>query len=90
MNGVIGNVWGMGKNLQVCFFIYLKVISKKKCQKYLLYTSLRAWPSELMTVFLKQFINVIAETHSQAAVRKVMASNILTFVGDLSPSMVVL
>ena len=32
MNGVIGNVWGAGKNfksLQVCFFTYLKVTSKQ-------------------------------------------------------------
>ena len=31
MNGVIGNVWGMGKNFKVCryaFLIYLKVPSK--------------------------------------------------------------
>ena len=32
MNGVIGNVWGMGKNFKVfryVFFIYLKVTSKQ-------------------------------------------------------------
>ena len=44
MNGVIGNVWGMGKNfnvLQAGFFIHLKVKSNISVpdQKYLLYTS---------------------------------------------------
>ena len=38
-----------------------------------------------MLTFLKQFTNVIGETHSQVAVSKVIASNMLTFVGDLPP-----
>ena len=48
---------------------------------------LRAWLSELTPAFMKHFNNVIGETHFQAAVSKVMASNMLTFVGDFPPSM---
>ena len=51
---------------------------------------LRAWLSEFMPAFLKQFTNVIREIHSQAAVSKVMSSNMLAFVGELPPSMLVI
>ena len=51
---------------------------------------LRAWLSELPLVFLKQFTNVVGKMHSQAAVSKVMASKMLTFVGDRLPSMLVI
>ena len=41
MNGVIGNVWGIGKNFKVCRYAFLfiwKLQINWVCQKYLLYT----------------------------------------------------
>ena len=42
MNGVIGNVWGMGKSFKVCRYAFLFILKfwiNRVCQKYLLYTS---------------------------------------------------
>ena len=42
MSGVIGNVWGMGKNFKACryaFSFILKFWINRVCQKYVLYTS---------------------------------------------------
>ena len=91
-------------NIFICIYIaiYLKSIgdshlswNSSRCAASNLNGSsssdwLRAWLSELMPVFLKQFTNVIREMHSQAAVSKVMSSNMLPFVGDLPPSMLVI
>ena len=43
-----------------------------------------------MPAFLKKFANVVGEMHSQAAVRKVMDFNMLTFVGDLPLTILVI
>ena len=53
MNGVIGNVWGMGKNFKVCRYVFLfiwKLQVNRACQKYLLYTSFVSnWQSWIWT-----------------------------------------
>ena len=42
MNGLIGNVWGMGKNFKVCryAFLFIEKLKVKKCARSIYYTLL--------------------------------------------------
>ena len=76
MNGVIGHVWGMGKNFKVCryaFSFIKKLQVEKVCQRCLLYTSLNLVAIGLAEMEVLIFINFYLSTLEKAKLNASMA-----------------